>query len=150
MAQAPGCVMRPKANFTDTDQSLWIAKFPAKDDERDIGAWESLAHGLAQRTGIEVPPARTKTFGGEFHTFCVKRFDRIGNRRRFYASAMAMLGRESILAWLCTLSSVKPDTSIADRAGQFLRALASRRSNWYRLGFPNASFLKSACWGLSR
>ena len=35
--------------------NLWIAKFPTKDDERDIGAWESLAHGLAQRTGIEVP-----------------------------------------------------------------------------------------------
>jgi serine/threonine-protein kinase HipA len=85
---------RPKANFTDTDQSLWIANFPAKDDERDVGAWASLVHGLAQRTGIEVPPARTKTFGGEFHTFCLKRFDRVGNWRRFYASAMAMLRKD--------------------------------------------------------
>jgi len=41
-----------------------------------------------------VPPARTKTFGGEFHTFCVKRFDRAGHRRRFYASAMAMLRKD--------------------------------------------------------
>jgi serine/threonine-protein kinase HipA len=94
---APGASLggaRPKANFTDTDQSLWIAKFSAKDDERDVGAWESLAHGLAQRTGIDVPPARTKAFGGEFHTFCVKRFDRVGHRRRFYASAMAMLRKD--------------------------------------------------------
>jgi serine/threonine-protein kinase HipA len=94
---APGASLggaRPKANFADADQSLWIAKFPAKDDERDIGAWESLAHGLALRIGIDVPPARTNTFGGEFHTFCVKRFDRLDNRRRFYASAMAMLQKD--------------------------------------------------------
>jgi serine/threonine-protein kinase HipA len=94
---APGASLggaRPKANFTDTDQNLWIAKFPAKDDERDIGAWESLAHDLARRAGIDVPSARTYTFSGEFHTFCVKRFDRLENRRRFYASAMAMLRKD--------------------------------------------------------
>jgi serine/threonine-protein kinase HipA len=94
---APGASLggaRPKANFTDADHSLWIAKFPAQDDERDIGAWESLAHDLAQRSGIDVPPARTHIFGGEYHTFCVKRFDRTGERRRFYASAMAMLRKD--------------------------------------------------------
>jgi serine/threonine-protein kinase HipA len=94
---APGASLggaRPKANFTDDDQSLWIAKFPAKDDERDIGAWESLAHDLAQRSGIDVPPARTHVFGREYHTFCVKRFDRTGEGRRFYASAMAMLRKD--------------------------------------------------------
>ncbi len=94
---APGASLggaRPKANFTDDDQSLWIAKFPANDDERDIGAWESLAHDLALHSGIEVPPAKTKILGDEYHTFCVKRFDRTGERRRFYASAMAMLRKE--------------------------------------------------------
>jgi len=94
---APGASLggaRPKANFTDTDQSLWIAKFPANDDERDIGAWESITHDLAQRVGIDVPPARTYAFGGEFHTFCVQRFDRVEKRRRFYASAMAMLQKD--------------------------------------------------------
>jgi serine/threonine-protein kinase HipA len=94
---APGASLggaRPKANFTDGDQSLWIAKFPAKDDERDIGAWELLAHDLAKRSGIDVPPARTQIFGNDYHTFCVKRFDRTGERRRFYASAMAMLRKD--------------------------------------------------------
>jgi len=66
----------------------------AKDDERDIGAWELLAHDLAQRSGIDVPHARSHIFGGEYHTFCVKRFDRTGERRRFYASAMAMLRKD--------------------------------------------------------
>jgi len=94
---APGASLggaRPKSNFTDTDESLWIAKFPAKDDERDIGAWEFLAHSLAQRIGIDVPAARTCVFGGDFHTFCIQRFDRISGRRRFYASAMAMLRKD--------------------------------------------------------
>ncbi len=94
---APGASLggaRPKANFTDVDQSIWIAKFPAHDDDRDVGAWESLVHDLAQRVGIDVPPARKKNFGGAFHTFCVKRFDRSGGRRLFYASAMAMLRKD--------------------------------------------------------
>ena len=47
------------------------------------------AHDLAKRSGIDVPPARTHIFGDDYHTFCVKRFDRTGERRRFYASAMA-------------------------------------------------------------
>jgi serine/threonine-protein kinase HipA len=32
-----------------------------------------------------------RRFSGEYHTFCVQRFDRSGARRRFYASAMALL-----------------------------------------------------------
>ncbi len=31
----------------------------------------------------------------EFHTFCARRFDRSGKQRRFYASAMTMLGRDT-------------------------------------------------------
>ena len=94
---APGASLggaRPKANFTEDDGSLWIAKFPARDDERDVGAWEFLTHELAQRCGIDVPAAKTRRFGPDFHTFCVQRFDRAAGRRRFYASAMAMLRKE--------------------------------------------------------
>ncbi len=94
---APGASLggaRPKANFTEVDGSLWIAKFPARDDERDVGAWEALTHGLAQRCGIDVPIAQTRRFGRDFHTFCVQRFDRAAGRRRFYASAMAMLRKD--------------------------------------------------------
>jgi serine/threonine-protein kinase HipA len=94
---APGASLggaRPKANFTAADGSLWIAKFPSRDDERDVGAWESLTHTLAQRAGIDVPPAHTYSFNSEFHTFSVRRFDRANRRRRFYASAMAMLRKD--------------------------------------------------------
>ena len=91
---APGASLggaRPKANFRDQDGSLWIAKFPARDDTRDIGAWEGVLHTLAEQAGIDVPTARVKRFGSDFHTFCAKRFDRHGGSRRFYCSAMTAL-----------------------------------------------------------
>ncbi len=82
---------RPKANFTDVDGTLWIAKFPAHDDDRDIGAWEKVAHDLAHAAGVDVPEARLLSFNNEFRTFCVKRFDREDGHRRFYSSAMTLL-----------------------------------------------------------
>ncbi|VFR33383.1 HIPA PROTEIN [plant metagenome] len=91
---APGASLggaRPKVNFTDTDGSLWIGKFPARDDDRDIGAWEYVVHQLAQKAGIDVPPAKLIKLNNDFHTFCVQRFDRTNVSRRFYASAMTLL-----------------------------------------------------------
>ena len=95
---APGSSLggaRPKANFTDTDGSAWIAKFPAKDDTRDIGKWEFLAHQLALQAGLNVPAARLLSLTTRYSTFCVKRFDRLGTDRQFYASAMSLLRKES-------------------------------------------------------
>lgn len=93
---APGASLggaRPKANFTQADGSLWMAKFPSRDDELDIGGWEGVVHDLAVRSGVEVPPAKVLRLNSEHHTFCVKRFDRANGRRVFYASAMTLLRR---------------------------------------------------------
>ncbi len=93
---APGASLggaRPKANVRETDGSLWIAKFPAKDDDSDIGAWEGIVHMLAIDAQLDVPPAKVFKLNGEYHTFCTKRFDRSTGRRVFYASAMTMLKR---------------------------------------------------------
>jgi len=49
---APGASLggaRPKANFTNSDGSLWIGKFPARDDERDVGAWEYVVHAPSHK-----------------------------------------------------------------------------------------------------
>ena len=85
---------RPKANFTEADGSLWIGKFPARDDDRDVGAWELVVHGLALKAGVDVPAAKAVRLNNEFHTFCVQRFDRANATRRFYASAMTLLRKE--------------------------------------------------------
>jgi serine/threonine-protein kinase HipA len=94
---APGASLggaRPKANFTEADGLLWIGKFPARDDDRDIGAWEYVTHCLARKAGLEVPAAKLVRLNSEFHTFCVQRFDRVNGSRKFYASAMTMLRKE--------------------------------------------------------
>jgi len=92
---APGSSLggaRPKANLIDEDGSLWIAKFPSADDDYDVALWEKLLQDLAPRCGITVPDARLMQIGNGYHTFLVKRFDRHGGNRRFFASAMTMLG----------------------------------------------------------
>ena len=94
---APGASLggaRPKANFTEADGTLWIGKFPARDDDRDVGAWELVVHGLARKAGVDVPAAKAVRLNNEFHTFCVQRFDRANGARRFYASAMTLLRKE--------------------------------------------------------
>lgn len=93
---APGTSLggaRPKASYIDTDGSMWLAKFPASDDRRDIGNWEYLAAKLATRSGIVMPDTRIHEFSNRGHTFAVQRFDRIGASRRLYASAMTLSGR---------------------------------------------------------
>ncbi len=94
---APGASLggaRPKANFTDVDGALWFAKFPARDDERDVGAWEYLVHELEVQARIDVAPTRRIKLDGSCHTFCTRRFDRVAGARRFYASAMTLLRKE--------------------------------------------------------
>ena len=94
---APGASLggaRPKANFTNSNGSLWIGKFPAREDERDVGAWEYVVHALAIKAAVDVPPATLLQLNNDFHTFCTQRFDRVGGTRRFYASAMTLLRKE--------------------------------------------------------
>jgi serine/threonine-protein kinase HipA len=97
MLIAPGSSLggaRPKANFRDDDEAgtLWIAKFPSREDRHDVAAWEYVLQRLAKRAGIEVPEAKLLDLGSTYGTFCSCRFDRHGEGRRLYASAMTMTG----------------------------------------------------------
>ena len=96
MLLAPGSSLggaRPKATVRASDGSLWIAKFPSCRDETDIGAWEKTVHELARICGLDVPEARLEHFSETGSTFLVKRFDRKGDKRIHFASAMALLGK---------------------------------------------------------
>lgn len=84
---------RPKATVEAPDGQLWIAKFPAAKDEYNIGAWEKVVHDLAKLCGLDVPESTLEVFSKEGSTFLVKRFDRDGDRRVHFASAMTLLGK---------------------------------------------------------
>ena len=88
---------RPKANVRDTDGSLWIAKFPSREDRRlDIGAWEFAYANLASQAGIAVADHRMVAVSGSGHgrTYLVRRFDRgIDGARRLFVSAMTLTDR---------------------------------------------------------
>jgi serine/threonine-protein kinase HipA len=95
MLIAPGSSLggaRPKANFTDTSNNLWIAKFPSKNDKIDKAEWELLAYRLAIKAGINMSESRITKLSGAYNTFLTKRFDRIKNERIHFASAMTMTG----------------------------------------------------------
>ena len=84
---------RPKANIRDTDGSLWIAKIPSVNDDYDVALWEFWAHKMAAQAGIEVPEMRLLSLPGQkYHTLLSKRFDRDGEQRIHFASAMTLCG----------------------------------------------------------
>ena len=97
MLIAPGGSLggaRPKASVIDEQGALWIAKFPSRRDDDDVGAWEEVVHVLARRAGVQTAITQTRKFGSPHHTFLSKRFDRTGDGRRLhFASAMTLLQR---------------------------------------------------------
>ena len=96
---APGSSLggaRPKASVRDEKGALCIAKFPSRQDTRDIGAWELVAHSLARKSGIQVPDARALHYAeSAFTTFLVERFDRTARGGRIaFVSAMTLTQRK--------------------------------------------------------
>jgi serine/threonine-protein kinase HipA len=99
MLLAPGTSLggaRPKANFTDSSDDLWIAKFPSKNDTTDKAAWEFLAYRMAAKAGINMSDSRISKISGNNNTFLTKRFDRIRKERVHFASAMTMSGNTEV------------------------------------------------------
>jgi serine/threonine-protein kinase HipA len=95
---APGTSLggaRPKACVRDEQGALCLAKFPSRQDRRDVGAWELVAHRLAARAGIDVPPTRALRMpDSPYTTFIARRFDRTPQGRRLaFVSAMTLTQR---------------------------------------------------------
>lgn len=96
MLIAPGSSLggaRPKANISDPDGNLWIAKFPSHHDEENVSAWEYTVMRMAHDAGLSVPECRLEKFSCQGSTFLVKRFDRQKTLRIHFASAMTLLGK---------------------------------------------------------
>ncbi|MDX2432547.1 MAG: HipA domain-containing protein [Bacteroides sp.] len=96
MLLAPGASLggaRPKASIVDRDGSLWMAKFPSRNDRGDMGAWEIVTYELAIAAGINMAESKAQKFSSDDHTFLTRRFDRSDKCERIhFASALTMLG----------------------------------------------------------
>lgn len=93
---APGSSLggaRPKASVISPDSTLWIAKFPSRNDEWDIGAWEMVVHDLASLCSLKTVDAKCEKFSKNGSTFLTKRFDREGKRRVHFMSALTATGK---------------------------------------------------------
>ena len=90
---APGSSLggaRPKASVID-DGHLSIAKFPKETDQYSLETWEEVAFQLAEGAGIETPQHKLIEVAGRA-VLLSRRFDRVGQRRIPFLSAMAMTG----------------------------------------------------------
>jgi serine/threonine-protein kinase HipA len=85
---------RPKASIIDESKKLFIAKFPSRNDDYDVGLWEHFAHMLARKARINAAVTNVVPGGEKYHTLLSERFDRTPEGKRIhFASAMTMLGR---------------------------------------------------------
>lgn len=83
---------RPKASVRDGER-LMIAKFPHREDDWDVMAWEATALELAEQAGIRVPGRRLVPINGRA-VLILDRFDRTAEGHRLpYISAMTLLGK---------------------------------------------------------
>lgn len=146
---------RPKANVVTNDGRLAIAKFPSPNtDSWDVIRWESVALELAGLAGIRTPGHELLVIDGR-PVLVLNRFDREGDLRIGYASALTMLGlKDGDQASYIELADVI--TANSPTAREDLREL------WRRMAFNvlisnlddhlrNHGFLRtsSAGWALS-
>lgn len=81
---------RPKASVLGKNGELFIAKFPSRNDDRDIPLWEYVTYKLAARAGIRTPKVLLQKVAGK-NVLLVQRFDRRGEDRIPFISAMSLL-----------------------------------------------------------
>jgi serine/threonine-protein kinase HipA len=146
---------RPKAHVLDPRGRISIAKFPSpSNDEWDVMRWEAVALQLARNAGMDAAASALHTIDGK-PVHIVDRFDRAGERRIGYVSALTMLER--------TDGEGGSYLEIADVVQrQSPNAAADLRELWRRIAFSilisnfddhlrNHGFLRtsSAGWSLS-
>ncbi len=145
---------RPKAHVIDGEGRLAIAKFPSPADEWDVMRWESVALALAREAGITVPNAVLHEIDNKA-VLIIDRFDRHGEMRVGYVSAMTMLEATDGESG-CYLDVANAIEVHSASAGEELRQL------WRRIAFTvlisntddhlrNHGFLRTstAGWSLS-
>jgi len=156
MLFAPGSSLggaRPKASVFDQHNRLSVAKFPKDDDEYSLERWEAIALDMATAAGINAADHTLETVG-KSTVMLSHRFDRDGNQRIPFISAMAMLdGKDGDrfsyidLADVIASESAQPE---ADRQELFRRVAFSIMVNNTDDHMRNHGFLRTkGGWRLS-
>jgi len=118
---------RPKASVADGDRLL-LVKFPHRNDDWDIMAWEKTALDLADAAGLPTPPHRLAKVGRR-NVLVLDRFDRDGERRNPYVSAMTLIaGRDGDSHDYTDIAEYLPEHGsnvVSDMTGLFRRAAFS-------------------------
>lgn len=94
MIFAPGSSLggaRPKASVIDQHGRLSIAKFPKETDDYSLEIWEAVALDLAAAAGIRTAGHDLVMAGGK-PVLLSHRFDRAGEQRIPFLSALSMMG----------------------------------------------------------
>src|SRR3546814_13180815 len=94
MIFAPGSSFggaRPNASVLDQHGALSIAKFAKETDDYRIELWEAVALDLARQAGITIADYAVHEVAGK-PVLISRRFDRDGERRIPFLSALSMMG----------------------------------------------------------
>ena len=117
---------RPKAAVLDARGTLWIAKFPAPQDEWDVPLWEYVSLSLAKESGLRVPAFRLEKVDQK-NVLLVERFDRAGTERIPFASAMTLLhfrdgdhGSYMEIAEIARRDGARPETDVKELWGRMV------------------------------
>lgn len=71
---------RPKTTV-ESENNLWIAKFPAANDKQNFSKIEFATMKLAKKCGLNVPDIKLISVGTQ-DVFLIKRFDRVYNHKK--------------------------------------------------------------------
>jgi serine/threonine-protein kinase HipA len=144
---------RPKAHVLDRSGRLAIAKFPRPEgDDWDVTAWEAVALKLAGDAGVTVADSELVDIGGRA-VLVVDRFDRQGENRVGYVSAMTMLeavdGEHRTYLDLVEVIEEESDRATADLGELWRRIAFSRLISNTDDHLRNHGFLRASTGGWS-
>lgn len=119
---------RPKTTV-ESDNNLWIAKFPAVNDKQNFSKIEFATMKLAKKCGLNVPDIKLISVGSQ-DVFLIKRFDRVyDNKKEDYY-------RHHFVSGLTLLNVDENDRekwSYIDLADQMRRWIADPSSDLHEL-----------------
>lgn len=120
---------RPKAAIEDEGQ-LWIAKFQSRADTERVCSWEAVMLDMARQAGMSTAPFRVLNADSDRPVLLARRFDRDGQARIPFMSAMTLLERDE------SSRDTASYLELADAISRYSsRPREDKRELWLRMTF---------------